>query len=86
MLVYDSRFHLFPGKFKSRWFGPCTVKKVLSNGAVEIQSPSQGTFTVNGQRLKQYLAGELLPNNEEQELPASSNRGGGADNQAARFG
>lgn len=52
MLVYDSRFHLFPGKFKSRWFGPCIVRKVLPSGAVEVPSPSQGNFTVNGQRLK----------------------------------
>jgi hypothetical protein len=52
VLVYDSRFHLFPGKFKSRWFGPCIVKRVMPNGAVEVQSPSQGNFTVNGQRLK----------------------------------
>jgi hypothetical protein len=35
MLVYDSRFHLFPGKFKSRWYGPCIVKRVFPNGAVE---------------------------------------------------
>lgn len=62
VLVYDSKFHIFPGKFKSRWFGPCTVKRVLHNGAFEIQSPSQGIFKVNGQRLKHYYAGEEIPN------------------------
>ena len=39
VLVYDSRFHLFLGKFKSRWYGPCIVGKALSNGPVKIQSP-----------------------------------------------
>ena len=38
VLVYDSRIHLFPGKFKSRWYGPCKVKKVLGKGAVEVQN------------------------------------------------
>ena len=49
VLVYDSRFHLFPGKFKSRWFGPYTVRKVLPYGAVEVQSQAGGTYIVNGQ-------------------------------------
>jgi hypothetical protein len=61
VLVYDSRFHLFPGKFKSRWYGPCTVRVVHSNGAIVVQSPSQGTFLVNGQRLKHYHPGEFVP-------------------------
>ena len=42
VLVYDSRFHLFPGKFKSRWYGPCTVKRVYPNGSVLVVSQSQG--------------------------------------------
>jgi hypothetical protein len=25
VLVYDSKLHLFSGKFKSRWFGPCVI-------------------------------------------------------------
>ena len=58
ILVYDSRFHLFPGKFKSRWYGPCQIIKVYSSGAVQIRSPSGGLFTVNGQRLKHYYAGD----------------------------
>ena len=66
VLVYDSRFHLFPGKFKSRWYGPCRVNRVLSNGAVEVPSPSGGTFLVNGHRLKKYLAGEEFPSSEEE--------------------
>ena len=67
VLIYDSRFHLFPGKFKSRWFGPCIVKKVMSNGALEVQSPSEGIFSVNGQRAKHYFAGDPIPELDEEE-------------------
>jgi hypothetical protein len=67
VLVYDSRFHLFPGKFKSRWFGPFTVQNVWPNGAVQIKSPSEGIFTVNGQRLKHYQAGDPITCPEEVE-------------------
>ena len=71
VLVYDSRFHLFPGKFKSRWYGPCMVKKVFPNGAIQVQSQSQGTFLVNGQRLKQYHPGDSLTIEEDvQEMDA----------------
>ena len=36
VLAYDTKFHLFLGKFRSRWYGPCTVKKLLKNGAVVV--------------------------------------------------
>ena len=61
VLVYDSRFHLFPGKLKSRWFGPCIVKKVFPSGAIIVQSQSEGRFTVNGQRIKHYTHGDKFP-------------------------
>ena len=32
VLLYDSKFHLFPGKLKSRWTGPFTILEVYSNG------------------------------------------------------
>ena len=73
VLVYDSRFHLFPGKFKSRWFGPCTVQNVWSNGAVQVKSPSEGMFTVNGQRLKHYQAGDPITCTEEAEEEEDQN-------------
>jgi hypothetical protein len=49
---------------------PCIVKKVMPNGAVEVQSPSQGNLTVNGQRLKHYLVGENIVEIEEEDLPS----------------
>lgn len=68
VLIYDSRFHLFPGKFKSRWYGPCTVRKVWPHGAVEVQTTSGGIFKVNGQRVKQYNIGDSLQILEDEEL------------------
>ena len=66
VLVYDTRFHLFPGKFKSRWYGPCKVKKILQNGAIQVQSTSGGLFLVNGQRLKPYIPGDTLLISEDE--------------------
>ena len=32
VLLFNSHLKLFPGKLKSRWFGPFTVTKVFSQG------------------------------------------------------
>jgi len=37
VLLFDSCFHKFPGKFKMRWFGPYKVLNSYSNGSVELQ-------------------------------------------------
>ena len=63
LLLYNSRFHLFSGKLKSRWTGPFVVKIVFPHGAVEISDTKNGNdFKVNGQRLKPFL--EWMPVNE----------------------
>ncbi|XP_074322955.1 uncharacterized protein LOC141659918 [Apium graveolens] len=55
VLWYNSRLRLFPGKLKSRWSGPFTVKTVFPHGAVEIfDTHLNQAFKVNGQRLKNY--------------------------------
>src|ERR1044072_5047656 len=60
VLLYNSRLRLFPGKLKSRWYGPFVVKRVFPHGAVEIENPeNKNLFTVNGQRLKLYHGGEV---------------------------
>ncbi|XP_074288008.1 uncharacterized protein LOC141613165 [Silene latifolia] len=56
VLLFNSRFKLFAGKLKSKWSGPFTVVRVFPHGAVEI-SDGDHSFKVNGQRLKQYVAG-----------------------------
>ena len=61
VLLFNSRLRLFPGKLKSRWSGPFEVKKVYQFGAVEIGNDACGTFKVNGQRLKHYIASHPRP-------------------------
>ncbi|XP_015970308.1 uncharacterized protein LOC107493772 [Arachis duranensis] len=60
VLLYNSRLNFFPGKLKSRWSGPFVVTRASPYGHVEIQEEnSDRKFTVNGQRLKHYLGGEI---------------------------
>ncbi|XP_071924099.1 uncharacterized protein [Coffea arabica] len=55
VLLYQSRLKLFPGKLRSRWFGPFIVTHVFPYGAVEIRSAKTDVkFVVNGHRLKHY--------------------------------
>ena len=62
VLLYNSRFRLFPRKLKLRWSGPYTVIEVTPFGIVTLKSNSGNEFKVNGQRLKHYFGGNL---NEE---------------------
>ncbi|CAJ2647238.1 unnamed protein product [Trifolium pratense] len=52
VLLFNSRFKLFPGKLKSKWSGPFVVKEVFPHGAVEIfkSGEENQSFKVNGQR------------------------------------
>jgi hypothetical protein len=69
VLIYNSRLRLFPGKLKSRWYGPYTVTKVFSHGALEVHNKDNNhTFTVNGHRVKPYLEMNFGPRDEDLEL------------------
>ncbi|XP_057756915.1 uncharacterized protein LOC130976157 [Arachis stenosperma] len=60
VLLYNSRLKFFPRKLKSRWSGPFVVTRASPYGHVEIQEENFARkFTVNGQRLKHYLGGEI---------------------------
>ncbi|GKB00682.1 reverse transcriptase domain-containing protein [Tanacetum coccineum] len=57
VLVFNSRLKLFPGKLRTRWYGPYTVSKVYSYGTVEVlgsgyhqkdRKPSQNDKTEHG--------------------------------------
>ncbi|XP_024042132.1 uncharacterized protein LOC112099218 [Citrus clementina] len=50
VLLYNSRFHLFPGKLKSKWSGLFVVKNVYSYGAIEIENPNNGVTFKNALR------------------------------------
>ena len=63
VLLFNSRLKLFPGKLKSKWSGPLTIKKVQPYGAMELCDPQSKdpdkTWVVNEQRLKQYHGGAM---------------------------
>ncbi|KAG7583616.1 Integrase catalytic core [Arabidopsis suecica] len=61
VLLFNSRLKLFPGKLKSRWSGPFTIKEVLPFGAVSLFAKDGSEFRVNGQRVKKYLADSIIP-------------------------
>ncbi|KAI3732773.1 hypothetical protein L1987_63981 [Smallanthus sonchifolius] len=61
VLLYNSRLRLFPGKLKSRWTGPYTVKEVFPYGTVEIEHEDGRIFKVKGHRLKPYIDGPVDP-------------------------
>ncbi|XP_074291614.1 uncharacterized protein LOC141618420 [Silene latifolia] len=55
VLLFQNRFKLFPGKLRSRLFGPYIVKKVHPHGAMDVETPNSGKLIkVNGQRIKVY--------------------------------
>ncbi|KAG7552337.1 Integrase catalytic core [Arabidopsis thaliana x Arabidopsis arenosa] len=60
VLLFNSRLRLFLGKLKSRWYGPFRVTAVRPYGAITLAG-KDGDFTVNGQRLKRYMADQYIP-------------------------
>ncbi|GJZ95784.1 hypothetical protein Tco_0668118, partial [Tanacetum coccineum] len=53
VLLFNSRLRLFPGKLKSRWYGPFSVSKDI-NGAIKLYDENGSEFIVNKQRVKPY--------------------------------
>ncbi|GJW89799.1 reverse transcriptase domain-containing protein [Tanacetum coccineum] len=54
VLLFNSRLSLFPGKLKSRWYGPFSVCKDMKNGAIELYDEDGNGFIVNKQWVKPY--------------------------------
>lgn len=50
VLVYDSRYMLFPGKLHTHWIGPYRVTKVWDNGSLSLT-------TLGGQPLDTHING-----------------------------
>ena len=67
VLLYDSKFAKFPGKFSMHWLGPYEGKHVNNAGAVQIEKLNGEVFPtmVNGSRLKLY---------RDNPLPQQTNR------------
>ena len=56
MLLYDSKFMKFLGKFKTHWKGPYIIQKVTDGGAVQLAKLNGELIPsmINGSRLKTY--------------------------------
>ena len=56
VLLYDSKFDKFPGKFRMHWLGPYVIKEITDGGAVQLVKLNRETFRgkVNGSHLKPY--------------------------------
>ncbi|XP_073137402.1 uncharacterized protein [Henckelia pumila] len=59
VLLFNSQLRLFPGKLKSRWSGPYKITRVYPSGAIAIKDARNESFTVNAQRLKHYVGGDI---------------------------
>ena len=63
VLLYNSKFVKFPGKFKTHWLGPYQIQQVTKGGAVQLNKLNEDllpTF-INGTRLKLYNASHSIP-------------------------
>ncbi|GJW02023.1 reverse transcriptase domain-containing protein [Tanacetum coccineum] len=58
---------LFPGKLKSRWYGPFSVSKDMKNGAIELYDEEGSEFIVNKQRVKPHQ-NNLLDTNKDDDV------------------
>ena len=61
VLLYNSCLMLFLDKLKLRWSRLFEVTQVFSYGVVEIMNERKKKFKINRQRLKPYLASEIIP-------------------------
>lgn len=61
VFLTNSHLRLFLGKLECRWLGQFTISKVFLYSAIKVTYPVNGTFKVNGHRLKPYF-GENIGN------------------------
>ena len=56
VLLYDSKFIKFPGKFKTHWLGPYQIQQITDGGAIQLSTLSGELLPtlINGSRLKLY--------------------------------
>ena len=62
VLLYDSKFEKFLGKFRMHWLGPYVVKEITNGGAVQLIKLNGEPFLgkVNDNRLKPYKGGPTI--------------------------
>ncbi|GJV36409.1 reverse transcriptase domain-containing protein [Tanacetum coccineum] len=67
VLLFNSRLRLFPGKLKSRWYGPFSVSKDMKNRVMELYDEEGSKFIMNKQRVKPYQ-NNLLETNKDDDV------------------
>jgi len=57
VLLYDSKFAMFVGRFQMHWLRPYIIKEITNGGAVQLANLNGEPFSrrVNGSRLKPYI-------------------------------
>ncbi|XP_074293022.1 uncharacterized protein LOC141619912 [Silene latifolia] len=60
VLLFNSRYRLFPEKLNSRWTGPFVITNVGNYGDFVLMSEDGNRFKVNGQRIKPYYEGAFI--------------------------
>ena len=62
VVLYDSKFDKFPGKFTMHWLGPYVIKNITDGGAVQLVKLNGEPFPgkVNGSHLKPYTGGSTM--------------------------
>ncbi|GJT52842.1 reverse transcriptase domain-containing protein [Tanacetum coccineum] len=54
VLLYNSKYKFKAPKLRSKWYGPFVVKHGFPSGYVELDNKHEGSFIVNGHRVKLY--------------------------------
>ncbi|GJW07570.1 reverse transcriptase domain-containing protein [Tanacetum coccineum] len=54
VLLYISKYKFKAPKLRSKWYGPFVVKHGFPSGYVELDNKHEGSFIVNGHRVKIY--------------------------------
>ncbi len=62
VLLYDSKFDIFLGKFKMHCLGPYVIKEVTDKGVVQLVKLNGEPFPgkVNGNRFNPYTGGSTV--------------------------
>ncbi|GKE07249.1 reverse transcriptase domain-containing protein [Tanacetum coccineum] len=64
-MAFNTPLRLFPGKLKSRWYGPFLVRKDMKNGVIELYDEEGSEFIINKQRVKPYQKNLLDTNRDD---------------------
>ena len=65
VLLFNSKLKFFPGRLRSRWSDPFTIKEVHPHDVVVSLDTKGEEFVVNGQGIKPYLADTTIVEGEE---------------------